>query len=112
MATNMEASMFSMFSMFNMHVHVCVHACAYVCMCGTPPHTHTHPHPHPPIHHPPRGVDPRNHLKFANTSTYQHISIPFEDLKYVKNSPPMGGCVVWWVDGWVDGWGQVKSLKI
>ena len=95
-----------MFSMFNMHVHVCVHA--YACIHGTPPHTHTHPHPHPPICHPPRGVDPKNHLKFDNTSTYQDISISFEDLKSVKNSPPMGGCVVWWVDGW----GQVKSLKI
>ena len=90
---------------------MCMHACM-----GCPPHTHTHPYPHPPIHHHPRGVDPRNHLKFDNTSTYQDISIPFKDLKSVKNSPPMGGCVVlWvvgWVDGWVDGWGQVKSLKI
>ena len=80
--------MFSMFSMFNMHVHACVHAC----MHGTSPHT---PIPTPiPIHPsatPPRGVDPRNHLKFDNTSTYQDISIPFEDLKSVKNSPRMGG---------------------
>ena len=93
-----------MFSMFNMHVHACV------CM-GHPPHTHAHP---TPIHQSatPQGVDLRNHLKFDNTSTYQDISIPFEDLKSVKNSPPMGGCVVWWVVGWVDGWGQVKSLKI
>ena len=68
---------------------MCVHACA--CM-GHPPHTHTHPHTPPP-----QGVDPHNHLKFDNTSTYQDISIPFEDLKSVKNSPPMGGCVVWWV---------------
>ena len=85
--------MFSMFSMFNMHVRVCM--CACVCAClhawDTAPHTHTYPHPHPPICHPPRGVDPRNHLKFDNTSTYQDISIPFEDLKSVKNSPPMGG---------------------
>ena len=98
------------------HACACVRAC--VCMCvhasmhKTP---HTHPcQPPPPSTHPPppRGVDPRNHLKFDNTSTYQDISIPFEDLKSVKNSPPMGGCVVWWVGGWVDGWGQVKSLKI
>ena len=101
-----------MFSMFNMHVPACVHVCACVHACDTTPHTHTHPYPHLPICHPPRGVDPRNHLKFDNTSTYQDISIPFEDLKSVKNSPPMGGCVVWWVVGWVDGWGQVKSLKI
>ena len=113
MAASMEASMFSMFSMFNMHVHVCMHACACVwiraCM-GHPPHTHTYPHPHPPIYHPPRGVDPRNHLKFDNTSTYEDISIPFEDLKSVKNSPPMGGCVVLWVGGWLGGlMGGVRS---
>ena len=106
MATSMEASMFSMFKM-----HVCTCVCMHACMG----HPHTHPYlppPHPPICHPSRGVDPRNHLKFDNTSTDQDISIPFEDLKSVKNSPPMGGCVVWWVGGWVDGWGQVKSLKI
>ena len=95
MAASMEASMFSMFSMFNMHVHACVRACM-----GHPPHTHTYSHPHPPICHPPRGVDPRNHLKFNNTSTDQDISIPFEDLKSVKNSPTHG-----WVCGLVGGWG-------
>ena len=111
MATNMEASMFSMFSMFNMHVCACVCACACMHTCmGHPPHTHAHPHPHPPICHPPRGVDPQNYLKFDNTSTYQDISIPFEDLKSLKNSPPMGGCVVWWVGGWLDGlMGGVRS---
>ena len=100
-----------MFSMFNMHVHACVHVWMHVhaCMHGTPP-THTHPHPYSPISHPPRGVDPRNHLKFDNTSTYQDISILFEDLKSVKNSPPMGGCVVWWVGGWLGGlMGGVRS---
>ena len=50
MAPDMEASMFSMISMFNMHVCVCM---------GHPPHTHTHPHPHAPIPHPPRGWTPR-----------------------------------------------------
>ena len=85
---------------------MCMHVCVCTCM-GHPPHTHNHPHPHPPIHH-PRGMDRQNQLKFDNTSTYQYISIPFEDLKSVKNSPPIGGCVVGWVDGWV----QVKSLKI
>ena len=91
-----------MFSMFNMHVCVC--ACVHA--WDIPTHTPIHPSATP------QGVDPRNHLKFDNTSTYQDISILFEDLKSVKNSPPMGGCVVWWVVGWVDGWGQVKSLKI
>ena len=108
MAASMEASMFSM---FNMHVHACVRAC--VCMCTCMGHTPTHPYlsPPPSTHlPPPRGVDPWNHLKFDNTSTYQDISIPFEDLKSVKNSPPMGGCVVWWVGGWLGGlMGGVRS---
>ena len=96
--------MFSMFSMFNMHVHAC--ACMHA---WDTPHTYTHPTPstHLP---PPRVVDPWNHLKFNNTSTYQDISIPFEDLKSVRNSPPMGGCVVWWVGGWLGGlMGGVRS---
>ena len=86
-----------------MHVHACM--CMHGACMGHPPHTHTHPHPHPPILPPPRGVDPRNHLKFDNTSTYQDISIPFEDLKSVKNSPPMGGCglVGWWLGGLMGG---------
>ena len=89
---------------------MCVCACVHVhvCMYVTPPR-HPYPPPPPSTHPPPpRGMDLRNHLKFNNTSTYQDISILFEDLKSVKNSPPMGG----WVVGWVDGWGQVKSLKI
>ena len=79
-----------------MCVRACVRVRVHAYMHGTPPHTLIPtPTPHPPICHPPRGVDPRNHLKFDNTSTYQDISIPFKDLKSVKNSPPMGGCVVW-----------------
>ena len=95
--------MFSMFSMFNMHVHVCVHVCTCVHAWDIPTHTCTRPHYHPPIRHLPRGVDPWNDLKFDNTSTYQDISIPFEDLKSVKNFLPMGGYVVWWVGGWLGG---------
>ena len=96
------------------HACACVHMHVHAYMHGTPPHT---PIPtRTPIHPSatPRGVDPQNHLKFNNNSTYQDISIPFEDLKSVKNSPPMAGCglVGGWVVGWVDGWGQVKSLKI
>ena len=91
------------------HACVCVHACACMHAWDTP---HT-PMPTPTPIHPsatPPGVDPRNHLKFDNTSTYQDISIPFEDLKSVKNSPPMGGCVVWWVGGWLGGlMGVVRS---
>ena len=92
MAASMEASMFSM---FNMHVRAYM---ACVCMCTCMGHPPTHPYlPPPPSTHlpPPQGVDPLNHLKFDNTSTYQDISIPFKDLKSVKNSPPMDGCVVW-----------------
>ena len=89
---------------------MCVHVCACMHAWDIPP---THPYqPPPPSTHlpPPRGVDPRNHLKFDNTSTYQDISIPFEDLKSVKNSPRMGGCVVWWVGGWLGGlMGGVRS---
>ena len=108
MATDMEASMFSMFSMFIMHVRVCaymhVHACVHA---WDTPHT---PMPTPTPSATPQGVDPRNHLKFNNTSTYQGISIQFEDLKSVKNSLPMGGCVVWWVSGWLGGlMGGVRS---
>ena len=89
---------------------MCVCACACVHAWDIPPHTHTNPHLHSPICHPSRGVDPRNHLKFDNTSTYQDISIPFEDLKSVKNSPHMGGCVVWSVGGWLGGlMGGVRS---
>ena len=36
---------------------MCMHACVHA--WDIPPHPHTHPHPHLPIHHPPRGVNPR-----------------------------------------------------
>ena len=90
---------------------MCVHACACMHTCMRHPPTHPYQPPPPSTHPPPpRGVDPQNHLKFDNTSTYQDISIPFEDLKSVKNSPPMAGCVVWWVGGWLDGlMGGVRS---
>ena len=39
MAASMEASMFSMFSMFNMHVRACVRMHVCVCVHGTPSHT-------------------------------------------------------------------------
>ena len=58
MAASMEASMFSMFSMFNMHVHACVCMRAW----DTPPHTHTYPHPiHPSAT--PQGGGPPESLK-------------------------------------------------
>ena len=113
MATDMKACMFSMFSMLYMHVHACVRVCACVCMLAYMGYLPIHPYPPPPpsTHlSPPQGVNPRNHLKFDNTSTYQDISILFKDLKFVKNSPPMGGYVVWWVGGWLAGlMGGVRS---
>ena len=76
---------------------MCMRACMCVCVCvhGTP-RTHPYP-PSPPSTHPPppRGVDPWNHLKGNYTSTYQDISISFEDLKSVKN---------FWVGVWFGGW--------
>ena len=99
MATDMEASMFSMFSMFNMCVHAYVHVCACMYAWDTPPHTHTHPHP---IHSSATLLgDPWNQLKFNNTWTNQDISIPFEDLKSVKILYPWVGV---WFGGWVGGW--------
>ena len=91
---------------------MCIHACVRVCACvhGTSSHT---PIPiHTPIHPSatPQGGGPPESLKFNNTSTYQDISIPFEDLKFVTNSPPMSGCVVWWMGGWLGGlMGGVRS---
>ena len=97
----------------------CMCACVHVCVCvhaWDTPHTPI-PTPTPSTHPPaPRGVDPWNHLKFNNTSTYKDISIPFEDLNELCEEFPshgwMCGLVGGWVVGWVDGWGQVKSLKI
>ena len=76
------------------HMHTCMHACA--CVGG---HSLTTPHPHPPT---PQG-DPQNQSKFNSTWTNRDISIPFQDLNSVETSPPLGGCIVWWVGGWVSG---------
>ena len=86
------------------HAHTCTHAHLYMyrnckwqptwrhpclaclacltCMCMHVCMGHPSTHPYPPPIHPsatPQGVDPQNHLKFDNTSTYQDISILFED---------------------------------
>ena len=103
MAANMEASMFSMFSM---HVGVCMHACMCI-VHGASPHT-----PTPtltPIHPPttPLRGDPRIS---QSSTTLELIKILFEDLKSVENSPPMGWCIVWWVGQWMGGlMGGVRS---
>ena len=97
-----------------MHVHACMCMCVHMCG-GHPLTTPT------PIHPPPTpGGDPWNQSKFNSTWTNRDMSIPLEDLKSVATSPPMGGCMVWWVGGWVGGWvvwwvgsGQnTKNLKI
>ena len=116
MAASMEAFMFSMFSMFNMHVCVCVHACVWVrAWMGHPPHTHTYPYPHPPICHPPRGWTPPESLKIRlhfNLSRYFNSVWRFEICEEFPTHGWVCGLVCGWVVGWVDGWGQVKSLKI
>ena len=93
----------------------CVHMCACTCMCTWVGCTLSPPPPpstHPPT---PQWGDPQNQLKFNSTWTNQDISILFEDLKSVKTSPPMGGCIMSWMGGWVGGlMGRVRSnsLKI
>ena len=77
------------------HRHMCMHACvcAGMCVhvCGGHPLTTPSPSIHPPN---------------------QDISIPFEDLKSVETSPPMGRCIVRWALGWWVGSGQnTKNLK-
>ena len=70
----------SMFIMFKMYVHMCIHACmhAHVCLHGAPKYTHTRT-TQTPIHH--LGGDPPNQLKHYNIWMNQDISILFEDLK-------------------------------
>ena len=82
-------------------IHACACMCVCVYMCGVHPLT-----TYPPA---PRG-DPRNQSKFNSTWTNWDISIPFEDLKFVETSPPMTGCMVWWLGGWVGGlMGGIRS---
>ena len=90
-------------------VHVCVHACTCVHVCGGHPLT-TPTHINPSLT--PRG-DSQNQSKFNSTWTNWDISIPFEDLKSLETSPPMGVWVVGWVGVWWVGSGQItKNLKI
>ena len=61
MAADMEASMFSMISMFNMHVCACVHVHVCACVCAwdiphTPIPTPMHPSATPPGGGPPESV--------------------------------------------------------
>ena len=78
-------------------MRACACVCTWVGCTLSPPPTPIHQPPHPP------GGTPRNHSKFNSTWTNRDISILFEDLKSVETSPPMGGCIIWWVGGWVGG---------
>ena len=95
--------MFSMISMFSMHVHVCVCMHVHVCVHGTPPHI---PTPTPIPKHP--SATPRISKNSITLELIKIFKFCLKILKFVKNSPPMGG----WVVGWVDGWDPVKTLKI
>ena len=64
----------------------CGHTCAHAHAC-----THMH-----------------THICIEIANGHPHNLILFEDLKSVETPPPMGGCMVWWVDGWV-GLGGVRS---
>ena len=88
----------------HVHVRACACVCTWVgCTLSPPP-----PSTHPPT---PQGGTPGIIQNSIALETNRDISILFEDLKSVETSPPMGGCIIWWVGGWVDGWGQVKTLK-
>ena len=91
------------------HVCMCMHACVCAPVWRAPPH-----HPPPTSTQPPtpQGGTPGINQNSIALGTNQDISILFEDLKSVETSPPMGGCMVWWVGGLIDWWGQVKTLKI
>ena len=99
MAADMEASMFSMINMFNMHVCACVHV--HVCVHGTPPHPHTHPHPHEPIRHTPGGWTPRIS---KNSITLELIKIFQFRLKIWNLWRIPHPWVGVWFGGWVGGW--------
>ena len=79
-----------------------MHTCVHAHVSGGAP---THPIP-------PRGNTPQISKNAIKLGRNQDISILFEDLEPVETSPPMGGCLVWWVGGWVSGSKHVKSLKI
>ena len=66
------------------------HACMGHPHIPTATPTHIHP-PHPPQRGPP------NQLTCNKTCMNWDISILFEDLKSVEISPPMNGCIIWWM---------------
>ena len=93
-----------MLIMFNIHVGVCMMHCAPLHISTTTPN---------PIHPPanPQGGTPRIS---QNSITLELIKIIqfclFEDLNFVENAPPMGGCIVWWMGVWFGGlMGGVRS---
>ena len=115
MATNMEASMFIMFIMFNMHV--CVWVCVYVCM-----HIHVHvcmghkstpQYPPYPIYQPttPRG-DPKISINSITLELIEIFQFCLKIWNLWRLSSPMIGCMAWWVGGWVGWWvGSCQIIK-
>ena len=107
MAAPMEASMFIM---FNMHVHVSMHA-----YMGHPPHTHTHPNPNPTTHHPPGGTPwfSKNSITFELIKIFQFCLKIWNlwRLLHLWVGVWFGGWVIGWVGYWV-GSGQItKNFK-
>ena len=95
----MEAAMFIMFNMC-VHVHACMHVCVCTCMGLLPPN----PNPTQPDLHPPLGGTSRiskNYIKLEQIKIFQ---LCFKFLNLWRFPTPMGGCIVWWVDGWVGLW--------
>ena len=68
---------------------MCVHACIHA---WDTPHTNTHSYPYPPICH-PLGGTPRISKNSITLELIKIFQFRLEDM----NSPPMGGCIVWWV---------------
>ena len=86
-------------------VRMCMHMHVHMCR-GHPPH---HPQPTSTHPHPPGGY-PRISQNSIALELIKIFSILFEDLKSVETSPPMGGCMIWWVSGWEGGlMGGVRS---
>ena len=83
------------------HACACMHVHACTCMCTCVGCTHLPPpSTHPPT---PRGGTPEISQNSITLELIEIFQFRFEDLKSVETSPPMGGCIVWWVGGWVSG---------
>ena len=69
--------------------------------------THTHAHAHTHMY---RIANGRHSWKAIHGACVRAHAVQKNHVPTVKNSPPMGGCVVWWVGGWLGGlMGGVRS---